>query len=450
MKIIVNDISCSVEDSMLLPAVREICKARPHGYQFHPRYKKHMWDGYISLMYSFRKFPTGLLDLVVDSLRSANHNVELDDKRIKLNSREIIPECLSGISLRDYQVKAAEMLISKTRGVAKMATNSGKTEVMAAVIWGLNFPKTLVLVHRKELMYQTAERFSTRLGCEIGIIGDGKHIKKDITVAMIQTISNKFKQKDWIDNQVIMVDEVHHISSNQMMNFLKIMPGSYRYGLSGTPLKYDDLSDMKLMSATGDIAFEISNDFLIREGYSAKPIVNIHTVSTDIENAWDMNYPEAYEEFIVNNMQRNKIISNIAKSSSGITLILVNRLDHANKLQSMIPLSTVVNGSDSTEFRREVLDRMRTDSWGVFISSPILDEGIDVPGMNTVILAGGGKSHVKLLQRIGRGLRRKSEGENILIIHDFLDDTNKHLFSHSENRIETYVQEGFKKQLSSD
>jgi superfamily II DNA or RNA helicase len=83
------------------------------------------------------------------------------------------------------------------------------------------------------------------------------------------------------------------------------------------------------------------------------------------------------------------------------------------------------------------------DHSGVFIASPIFDEGIDVPRVDTVILACGGKSYVKLLQRIGRGMRKKDDGKNELIIIDFIDDTNKYLLKHSDRRIKTYVSEGF-------
>lgn len=100
---------------------------------------------------------------------------------------------------------------------------------------------------------------------------------------------------------------------------------------------------------------------------------------------------------------------------------------------------------DSTERRKEVLDMLRAGS-GIVISSPIFDEGVDIPSLDCVILAGGGKSQVKLLQRIGRGMRHK-DGDNTMKIYDFLDDTNKILLRHSEKRIETYASEGFKTKL---
>jgi superfamily II DNA or RNA helicase len=108
----------------------------------------------------------------------------------------------------------------------------------------------------------------------------------------------------------------------------------------------------------------------------------------------------------------------------------------------MIPGSIFVSGSDATEDRNLVIDCMRDGEPGTYIATPIFDEGIDVPAVDTIILAAAGKSHVKLLQRIGRGLRKK-EGDNILIVHDFLDDTNSYLLEHSQERVDTYARQKF-------
>jgi superfamily II DNA or RNA helicase len=130
-------------------------------------------------------------------------------------------------------------------------------------------------------------------------------------------------------------------------------------------------------------------------------------------------------------------------------LILVTRIDHGLELQKMIEGSVFISGSDTTEFRQETIQKMRESKFGVYIATTIFDEGVDIPSVDTVILAAGGKSHVRLLQRIGRGMRHK-EGLNQLIIHDFLDDTNMYLLSHSEERIDTYAKEGFQKFIDND
>lgn len=447
MEIQCGDVYCKIVDGLSnLPAVaaiRSICRARPQGYQFMPKYKKGQWDGYISLMHG-TKFPTGLLSLVLNSLNTHRIKYAL----IYNTSPDIEPcpisDCsLKGITLRDYQLDAINQLVSAKRGVAKMATNSGKTEVMAGIIHTLNYPKTLVLLHRKELLYQTAERFVMRLGIEIGMIGDGIWNPKYITVAMIQTLYNNMHDDLFKDTQLVMVDECHHSSSDSYMEVLEEIPGKYRYGFSGTPLKYDLLSDMKLMSFTGDVVVDVSNQYLIDEGFSAVP--KVFTVSLPVpegNNYGDLDYQTAYRLFVVENDVRNKKIAELAKASSedGVVLILVNRIDHGKRIKKLVRSCQFVNGAKSTEERRIVLDNMRSGS-GIYCATPIFDEGIDVPAVNTIIMAGSGRSHIKLLQRIGRGLRKKAN--NILTVYDFVDEYNNYLYEHYEARRDVYVQEGF-------
>jgi superfamily II DNA or RNA helicase len=218
--------------------------------------------------------------------------------------------------------------------------------------------------------------------------------------------------------------------------------------MSGTPLKYDDLSDMKLIAATGDVVVDVTNEFMIESGWSAKPIIKMYIIEDTNDALWDMEYADAYKSMIVEHEQRNKIIIDYANKSEGVVLILVNQLEQGRLLRDGIYKSVFVHGSDSTEYRQDVLKAMRHATTGVCIASPIFDEGIDVPAVDTVILAGGGKGHVKLLQRIGRGLRQKAE-HNELIVIDFMDDTNKHLLRHSQNRIRIYEQEGFEVKVCS-
>lgn len=441
MNIISEDRYSTTSEMSALPRIREVCRARPEGFYHMPKYRSGMWDGYISLMSGLKKFPTGLLPIVLKDLKEHGWNVSVEDTSITLPSKLVVENSLHEITLRDYQIEAANILVAKRRGVAGMATNSGKTEVMAAVLWSLGLPKTMIIVHRKELMYQTARRLEKRLKCKVGIYGDGVKSQKNITVAMIQTLA-KSEKIDYKDNMVLMVDECHHISSNQMMDVLFNIPGSYRYGFSGTPLKYDVLSDMKLIAATGDILYETTNKFLIEEGYSAIPKIHMHVVESDDLVDWEMGYQDAYDKLVVNNHTRNSIIAKQASESSGIVLILVNRIDHGKILHEMIPGSIFVSGSDATEDRNLVIDCMRDGEPGTYIATPIFDEGIDVPAVDTIILAAAGKSHVKLLQRIGRGLRKK-DGDNTLIVHDFLDDTNSYLLEHSQERVDTYARQKF-------
>lgn len=454
MDIMVGDIYSIIPDivgnSAALATIRQICRARPNGYRYMPKFRAGFWDGYISLMQSINVFPSGLLGIILPELDRLGCEYRLVTNRMP-PYQTVTPDFLQGVTLRDYQVEAANELLKCQHGVAKMATNSGKTEVMAAIIKALYIPNTLVLLHRKELLYQTAERFSQRLGIECGLIGDGSWEPKMVTIAMIQTLSDRIHRPDvdmdWLQrNVLLMVDECHHASSAQMMDVLSEVPGCYRFGFSGTPLKHDMLSDLKLAAFTGTVVYDVDNAYLVNTGYSARPIIKLITLEQDsYEDYTELSYQEAYTKFIVNNDIRNDWIAEMAKQSSGVVLILVNRLDHGKAIAQRLPGSVFVTGRDTTEYRQKIIQSMREGS-GIFIATPIFDEGVDIPSIDTIILAAGGNGYVKLLQRIGRGMRKKGS-DNVLRVVDFIDDTNEYLLQHSAERIDTYVTEQFETEL---
>ena len=449
-------------DPRVFAITRDVCRARPTGYQYMKRYKTGHWDGYISLMAGMQTFPSGLCGIVEEALRNAGYEVEYrGDDVFPLQcdwERYIVPEMLQGITLREYQMNAIAALLGNVRGVAKMATNSGKTEVMAGIIqafdnvafhmqekYGVDDPwDVLVITHRKEIMYQTVERFSKRLGRDdIGMIGDGVNRPGKITVAMIQSLSRcgATELGQLFHNvRILMVDECHHVSSNQMMNVLFYIGGAYRFGFSGTPLKADVLADMKLMAATGPVLTDISNKYMICRGYSTRPTIIMQIIASP--DRWDGDYHSVYKECIVHNDERNRVICEFAVESKGVVLVLVNHLEHGRILRDILPNAVFVTGPDQTDDRLEILRRMRERQPGVYIATPIFDEGVDVPGIDVLILAGGGKSNIKLLQRLGRGMRTDPDKVQLLVL-DFIDDTNRYLFKHSEERLNVYEREDF-------
>ena len=437
------------KNTRILAYVKTVCRAKPSGYMFSPKFKSGRWNGFISLMKSSNTFPTGLLSYVVSGLREKEHKVCIQWGDVKPfgGAYKINPNCLVGITLRDYQIEAASILLSAGRGIAKMATNSGKTEVMAAMINILD-TNALVLVHRKELMYQTAERISMRTGRPVGIIGDGQCDVQNVTVGMIQTLANTSLESlkhnfECLD--VIFIDECHHGSSAQYLNVLESLPGMMRFGFSGTPLKMQELDDMRLISMTGRVLYDLPNSVLIDAGYSAKPFVHMIDIVSDDDDDWKLPYQDAYKELIVHNEARNGRIAMIAMSAASfdgkVVLIIVRHIAHGKLLQELIPGSIYVHGSKSSDYRQQVLIDMRMEP-GVYIATTILDEGVDVPSIEVLIMAAGGKSERMVLQRVGRGLRKK-DGVNELHVYDFIDDTNKHLLNHSEERLDVYIHEGF-------
>ncbi len=243
-------------------------------------------------------------------------------------------------------------------------------------------------------------------------------------------------------------DEVHHASSDTWYQvFMGLENAYYRFGLTGTVDEKDAINMKRLLGCTGKIVKKVSNEFLIENGYSAKP--TIHLLDIDAEALDNCDYATARDKGIINNYKRNRLFVDkvLQRAKFGKqSLIIVNETEHGNNVLSMFE-DTDLNvkfshGKNTDKHREDVLDELKSGKLDVLIATPILDEGVDVSGINCLFLMAGGKSMRQLLQRIGRGLRKKSDGSG-LEVYDALDYHNEYLAEHTLERYQTYKAEGF-------
>lgn len=454
--------------------IRQICRARPDGYQYMPRFKAGNWDGYISLLKN-GLIPTGAMRYVVDELEAQGYQCVYSYSQLchRVDASEPSDDMLDGTILRDYQMDAVRTLLAKGRGIAKMATNAGKTLVAAALIKALGNANAMVLVRSKDLLYQTSSRLAGYLGRSVGIIGDQQRSDDDVVVATIQTLQSMRKmdettygkragrqefERRFYGNRVLIIDECHHVGNNRTFDILMDITGWHRYGMSGTPLDRGQLNDSKLIACTGPVQVDVSNRQMIENGWSARPYIIVSEVpdrtdgcwAGDMsgEMAWDTSYQLAYDDFIIHHPERNAFIVEDAKAefdNGSSILVIVTRIEHGNILaDAMLDsgiMATFVNGGSPMDQRMMALDSLNNGPSCV-IATNIFDEGVDVPALDVVILACGGNSHINLLQRIGRGLRCK-DGDNVMRVYDYLDGQNEYLVNHMEERLNVYKQEGF-------
>lgn len=246
----------------------------------------------------------------------------------------------------------------------------------------------------------------------------------------------------------VLVSNCHHSSSDSWYNVFSSLPNALiRLGLTGTIDKTKPVQEMKLYACTGGILNKVSNDYLIQNGYSAKPkCIMFKITSPELER---LDYSEAYQLGIVENDERNRVICDICDKETtdgNKVLILIEHLDQGEILEKVLEDINkhvyFTNGQLSSDVREELLNKLRNGELDVLISSNILDEGIDISGINAVIYARGMKSMRKILQGIGRGLRVKEDG-SVLRFYDFIDDTHSKLLEHSSDRYKTLKSEKF-------
>lgn len=446
--------------------------------------KPHFWvrqkmgDGIVScIIYDKEKkkyvFPSGLLSNVKTFLKECNLAYELVDERsqpAQIKGYNLSPE----ISLRDYQSKAVEKSVKQTRGIVRAATGSGKTAIASAIIADVGAVPSIFYVTSIDLMRQAKDEIEKFIRynnkpIKVGQVGAGKFDLQDITVMTVQTAVRalghkytKYDDEDFDDHKynisttqgqklqqfiksagAIYCDEVHHWCAKTCQIIASSSEfAKYRYGFSATPFR-DQGDDMLIDACFGKVICDIKASDLIRKKYLVRPTIYfVHTPKKNVEGSYD----RVYKDGIINNQDRNLLISNIAeemKKRDRKILILIKNIEHGNILESLIPDSFFLHGSHKAEERNKWIDKMREGEASITISTSLFDEGVDIKPLNALILAGSGASKTRALQRIGRVIRPYSNGNYVkddAIVVDFVDNI-KYMRKQSNTRRKIYKTE---------
>jgi superfamily II DNA or RNA helicase len=433
--------------------------------------KQGMWDGTKNLFNSkTQQFPTGLLRRAVVSLSKCGYSVNVIDKRKKPVG---FPLVLKNVTLRDYQIECVQELVSKTRGLLMAGTGSGKTICLAAVIAQLGV-NTLVIVPTSGLLHQTAERLSNMLGIEVGMIGDSNKNIGKVTVATFQSLttsddckkrkfdstSGKWKTvkdkkiviredlKEYFQSvECIITDEAHHLVSSSIQRVYDACPNAYyRYGCSATPFSDRD-EDVLTEAATGRVLKEYTASFLIREGWLSTP--TIHLVPFKQERGGSSTkYADLYNEKIINNTRRNKLLYDIISYRADLgdsVLVSVRYLEHGRILYDMLHEKygddvVFVNSKMTTKKLNDTLQKLSNKELKICIGTSLVNEGVNLPSLNTLVLAGTPKSKIATMQLVGRVLR-KTDTKSTVDVYDIQDYNAKYFTSASKERFDIYSSE---------
>ena len=384
-------------------------------------------------------FFTGFVPSLIDEF-----NCEIEDKRVSKNYNINIPKELGGKTPRDHQIKMVESSLSNKSGVSKSPTGSGKTMAEAMIFKSCDDWSCLLIVHTKSLLSQIKNELEIFIGEDIGQIGDGIIEWRRITIGMIQTLNNISRdelRKRNID--CFIVDEVHHACSKTYQNVLSAINAEYRFGFSATPKDFED-KDSEYMAVLGLIGPIISETTYedVKE-YLAVPEVRI--VKYNGRQLFSkMSWHYTYNYMIEENEGRNQAIANQVYSQIGSILILLKTIKHATILKDYIPEALTVDGSDDVENREKIKRYLgnKKISRKIVIATSVFGEGVDLPSLDCVINAGGGKSKIQTIQRAGRALRQSAGKINGIII-DFEDTGNIYTQDHFDQRYDTYKKCGW-------
>lgn len=429
------------------------------------------WDGTVQFLnLKTRRFSVGLWPHVKRWLKLNGHEFTVFLAKRKPLAIKPTVDCLRGIILRADQLDAINRWLNNHGvGLIWCPAGSGKTEMACCAIKLLSdyrlTRKVLFVANGLDLVNQAISRIKDRLGINAGRIGSGVfNTSPPIIVASIQTLDSILKRRvDRRHNELrlllevvdfLVFDEVHHSRSNQTKRLMKSAVSlRFKLGLSAQPFhKYDEnnlsvmtAEDVSVLASMGPVVARVKSSDLIKQGRLAKPTLFIFPVQAKEELTWN----ESRKLHLFENKTIYNIVGRCVRlaSRAGVASLVIagSSRKFGRSLLSAINEQGVeavnLHGNISDSVRERFRSQMNKGKLHCIVATTIYDEGVDLPNIKQLVLANGGLSPIKIEQRIGRGLRKKSFGSNAVVIVDFMFYGNRYLRRHSLARLRRYIAE---------
>jgi superfamily II DNA or RNA helicase len=410
-----------------------------------PAYKLGRWDGTKTFFGIGGNGYLVHLDRILPIIESNGYDIEVEDERQHQDLKfEKITENYwadqgktwpeghrdvgKPIVLRDYQYDVVNKFLENPQSLQEVATGAGKT-ITTATLSHLCEPygRTMVIVPNKSLVVQTEEDYKN-LGLDVGVyFGDRKELNKTHTICTWQSL-NVLDKKSHDDASLslaefcegvcaIIIDEVHQAKADVLtklatQNFKNC---AIRWGLTGTIPK-EDWEFQSLLASIGPVINQVSAHDLQEKGVLANLQINVlQTNDVQVFRSFQEEYT-----FLVTDPNRLSWISDKIKelSMSGNTLVLINRIDTGKKLIELIPEAVFVSGGMKLDARKEEYDEIKTSDEKIIVATyGVAAVGINIPRIFNLVLLEPGKSFVRVIQSIGRGIR-KAEDKDFVQIWD--------------------------------
>lgn len=304
-------------------------------------------------------------------------------------------------------------------------------------------------------------RLFTRAGVDSSPVQEQRNFKRfrSRTCTSKRVLNLETVTGNYIANGLL-VHNCHHGSADTWQDVGQKTNAYHRVGLSGTPLKHDELSDMLMMSLVGPVVYDLNASWLQKKNYLAKARLEIRRLDYTSPKTRGLNYNQARQELLIKNQARhvhiaNDILQAIQEKNTRLLVLTGNSVEIAEEIAAELealarPLTrklgftpfTMVTGQMNSKKVAKAFNDLRKGNIRCVITTKIADEGIDVPDVNLLFLVGGGKAYVSTVQRIGRGLRKKDEERELLVV-DYFTLGNKYMEKHDKQRLKTYENEDF-------
>jgi superfamily II DNA or RNA helicase len=297
---------------------------------------------------------------------------------------------------------------------------------------------TLILVHRKQLMEQWAERISQFLEIpkkEIGLFGGGKNKRSGIIdIAVMQSVTKKEKVEDWVrDYGQIIVDECHHISASSFERIIRKCPARYRLGLSATVIRKDGQHPIVLMNL-GPVRYSsrrTSGTFTQRVIPRVTDFQLPKNCLPETAGAEPLSIQDIFRLLCVDENRNAQIVHDIiaAHSEGREILVLTERIEHLNILEKALKNQSenlfVLRGGLGKKQLKSIIQGIHAVPLGtnriILATGKYLGEGFDLPCLDTLFLVFPFSWKGTLIQYTGR-LGRTYYGKTETCIYDYVDE----------------------------
>src|SRR6056300_1296771 len=344
-------------------------------------------------------------------------------------------------TLRDatHQNAALAAAIDTGHGVLSLPCGYGKTTVSLAIACTLGY-RTMIIVHKQFLADQWRERIKQFCpGATIGVVQQNKkEVECDFVIAMLQSLSLKeYSFSDFDSIGTVIVDEAHHICAKVFSQSLFKMCPRHIFGLSATPVRKDGLSKV-LHLFMGPIFFAVE-----RENQKQVDVFPIEFECPMFRNpppcsrTGNVSLVNMITELVEHRGRNQMLVQLVKKASAGTRqlLVLSDRRQHCEFLHQCFPKNSGLYMGGMKEADLEASSKKKI----IFATFSQAHEGLDIPTLDTVILATP-KSDIQ--QSIGRVMRETPGKQNNPQIYDIVDQWSI-LHAMYKKRLRVYKQGGF-------
>jgi superfamily II DNA or RNA helicase len=413
--------------------------------RFRPSFKLGRWDGTISFFGLGGTTYMSMLPQVLEYLESKNFYINLEDHRrsSQLEFKEIAEDFWGDqtwpeghryagekIRLRDDQVEVINKFLANPQCIQEIATGFGKTITTATLAKICEkYGRTVTIVPNKSLVEQTLEDFEN-VQLDVGVYyGDKKDLNKTHTICTWQSLNILDKNSKEFDGDAaalrlaelldgvstVMVDEVHMAKADVLKSLLtkNLANAPIRWGLTGTVPKAEH-EFQSIRASLGEVINRVSAHELQEKGVLSNCNVKI------IQTAEWKEFGSYAEElkFLVTDSTRLDFLCKVIQdiSDTGNTLVLVNRIESGKSMIEKMPDAVFVSGEVKTKDRKAEYDEVKTvDNKIIVATYGVAAVGINIPRIFNLVLLEPGKSFVRVIQSIGRGIRKADDKDFVQI-----------------------------------